>query len=353
MKKTWIAAISAACYGVAHCPAATDAASPLMGRWEGKFADSEKGNESPELYAEVIALGGDKYRIQILPEFFKRADALKELEASATGEKIVFDDGGWKGEIVPGSFTGEVVQPKKPVRKFTLTKSDFHSPTLGLAPVDGATILFDGKNLDAWQNAKDGTAATWGILPDGALEVTPMKKGAASGGSGDICTKEKFGDIRLHLEFRLPYEANLNWMDRGNSGVFFQGLYEVQIIDSFGQSGLWNECGAIYHTMPPKVNACLPSCEWQTYDILFRAARFNKDGSVAEFPRITVRQNGILVQYNEEIPKGTKSVGNKRPSPPPPATGPIELQDHGHPVQYRNIWAAPLPDAANALVQRF
>lgn len=336
---------------VGPCLSAADVPPPFMGRWEGKFINPEKGNESPEIYAEVIGLGGDKYRIQFLPRFFKRAHVLKELETNAIAGKIVFDDGGWKGEIAPGSFTGEVAQAGKPPRKFAFTKSEFRSPTLGLKPPDGSTILFDGKNLDAWQNAKDGGAAGWGILPNGVFEVVPMKKGVASRGNGDICTKEKFGDIRLHLEFQLPYEPELNWLDRGNSGVFFQGLYEVQILDSFGLSGLWNECGALYHTSPPKVNACLPPGEWQTYDILFRAARFHPDGSVSEAPRITVRQNGILIQYNEEFPKGTKFVGSNRPSPPAPATGPIELQDHGHSVQYRNIWTAPLPDAANALIQ--
>jgi len=259
MKKLPFFAAAIACsLTAAHCLSAAEAPPSFMGRWEGKFIDSEKKNGRPELYAEVIGIGGGRYRIQFLPAFFKRADVIKEVEASAAGEKIVFDEDGWKGEIVPGSFTGEVAQPKQPLRKFALAKSSFQSPSLGLRPPEDATVLFDGKNLDAWQNAKDGSAVAWVILPDGALEVTPMKKGFGSGGYGDIRTKEKFGDIRLHLEFRLPYEPNLHWLDRGNSGVFLQGLYEVQIIDSFGQSGLWNECGAIYHTAPPKVNACLP-----------------------------------------------------------------------------------------------
>lgn len=350
-KNHWFAVLAATLSMVSPCFSAVDVPAPFMGQWEGKFLNSEKENDSPEIYAEVIASGGGKYRIQILPRFFKRADLIKEMESPATGGKIVFDDGGWKGEITPDSFTGEWVQAGKPPRKFSFTKSHFQSPTLGRKPPEGATILFDGKNLDAWQNIKDGGAAGWGILPDGALEILSMKKGAASGGKGDICTKEKFGDVRLHLEFQSSYEPELNRLDRSNSGVFLQGLYEVQILDSFGAAGLWNECGAIYHITPPKVNACLPPGEWQTYDILFRAARFHPDGSVSEYPRITVRQNGILIQHNEEIPAGTKSVGSKRPSPPPPVTGPIELQDHGHPVKYRNIWVAPLPDAANALLQ--
>lgn len=333
----------------AHLSAAETPPS-FMGRWEGKFLDPGKPNENPELCAEVVALGGDRYRVRVFQQFFKRAHFLKELEATASGGKIVFDDGGWKGEITPDSFVGEA--GGNPRRRFSFSRSTFRSPTLGLRPPEGATVLFDGKNLDAWQDAKGEAATGWGILPDGALEIVPMKKGAASGGKGDLLTKEKFGDIRLHLEFRVPYEPSLNWLDRGNSGVFLQGLYEVQIIDSFGQAGLWNECGALYHTAPPKVNACLPPGEWQTYDILFRAVRFHADGSVAEDPRITVRQNGILIQSDEEFPKGTKFVGNTRPSPVPPATGPIGLQDHGHPVQYRNIWVAPLPDSAEALIHR-
>ncbi len=331
---------------------AADAPPAYMGRWEGRSITPGKTGELAEFCAEVVGVGGDKVRIQFMSEFFKRAHVLKEINASAAGGKIVFDNGGWKGEISSDSFKGEVAQGAKPPVPFSLSKSDFRSPSLDLKPPSGSTVLFDGKNLDAWKNVNDGGAPGWQVLGDGAFEVVPAKPGTASRGRGNIATKEQFGDIRLHIEFRLPYEPEALGQGRGNSGLFLQGVYEVQVLDSFGFDGLWNDCGAIYHIAPPKVNACLPPGEWQTYDILFRAARFSPDGSVSEYPRMTVRQNGILVQYNEELRQGTKVAGSHRPATTPPATGPIELQDHGHPVQYRNIWTTPLPDSAEALIKR-
>jgi len=325
---------------------------PIMGDWQGKWVNTTKASgymmTHPELCAEVIALGGDRYRIRFVPQLFKRAHLFKEIEAAAVDGKIHFDDGSWRGEVAPGALTGEAFYDSKKPVQFSLAKSDFVSPTMGMSPPDGATVLFDGKNLDAWQMSKGEGKATWPILDHSILEVQPHDRNADVGGS--IRTKEQFGDVYLHLEFKLAYEPQAEGQGRSNSGVFLQSLYEVQILDSFGMEGTWNECGAIYHTAPPKVNACLPPGEWQTYDILFRAARFNSDDSVAEYPRITVRQNGILVQYNEELPESTFVASSINASLPVPKFAPIELQDHNHLVQYRNIWAAPLPDSAEALI---
>jgi len=304
--------------------------SPIMGRWQSPPDAAPEAN----ICAEVVSLGGESYRVQFFQEFFKRAHVLNEFTATAKDGKIAFDQDGWNGEIAPDAITGNFQRKDKPPIRFSLTKSDFRSPTLGLAPPAGATVLFDGKTLEAWESKKGGTPE-WKILPGGVAEVV-----SGRGGAGTITTKENFGDIQLHLEFRLPYQSERSGQGRSNSGVFLQGLYEVQILDSFGSSGLWNDCGALYELAPPKVNASLPPAEWQTYDIFFRAARFKPDGSVADLPRVTVRHNGVLIHHNEEISRPTK--GNPVP---PPLTGPIILQDHGNPVQFRNIWVAPLEGA--------
>ena len=354
MKNTRIllAAVILTGIGILHASAA-DPIPPIMGRWEGKFINPVKENgymqTHPNLCAEVVALGGEKYHVRLFPHFFKRAHIFQEFDATATDGKIVFNESGWKGEIAPGSFTGEAFTGGKNPLKFSLKKSDYVSPTMGMKPPAGAKVLFDGKNLDAWQG-KTGGPAQWPILDHSILEVAPRAKNSEAGGS--IRTKDQFGDVSLHLEFQLPYEPDLNGQNRGNSGVFLQALYEVQVLDSFGLEGKWNECGAIYHTAPPKVNACLPPGEWQTYDILFRAARFNPDGTVSEYPRITVRLNGVLVQYNEDLPDSTLTATSIQKPMTVPKEGPIELQDHSHLVHYRNIWAAPLPDSAAALLQR-
>lgn len=353
MKKTRIFLLAAILTLPCMCLMAADTPPPIMGQWQGKFIDPVKENgymqTHPDLCAEVIALGGEKYHVRLLPHFFKRAHIFKEFDATAVDGKIHFDEGGWKGDITPEGFTGEAFSDSKNPLKFSLSKSVFASPTLGMKAPQGATVLFDGNNLDAWQMSKGNGPAMWPVKDHAYFEVAPRGKNSETGGS--IRTKEKFGDMRLHLEFQPAYEPTFNGQGRSNSGLFLQALYEVQILDSFGLEGQWNECGAIYHTAPPKVNACLPPGEWQTYDILFRAARFNKDGTVSEYPRVTVRQNGILVQYNEELPDSTLVATSIQPSLPVPATGAIELQDHGHLVHYRNIWAAPLPDPDEALIR--
>lgn len=318
---------------------------PLTGQWEGAFLDpvNENGyfHRHPNLCAEVIGLGDDQYRVKFLPQLFRRAHVLHEFEAKAVDGRIVFEGGGWAGTITADSITGEAMRDTDFPVKFSLRKSSFRSPTLGQPPPAGAVVLFDGKTTGAWERNEGGPAG-WRLTGDGAMEVTTRQSSAEHG--GDIRTKESFGDLRLHLEFRLPYEPSARGQGRANSGVYLQSAFEVQILDSFGLEGGWNECGALYQTLPPKVNACLPPGEWQTYDIDFRAARFHPDGSVSERPRISVRHNGIPIHRDEELPGFTNTSFSIEKSPPPPARGPVLLQDHGNLLQFRNIWAM-VPDA--------
>jgi glucose/arabinose dehydrogenase len=187
--------------------------------------------------------------------------------------------------------------------------------------------LFDGKNLDNWAHT-DGRRPQWPLLAGGATEVC----------CGDLRTKEAFGDYKLHVEFKVPLlPPEVTGQNRGNSGVYQQERYELQILDSFGDTTLDNnEAGAIYTVKAPDVNAATAPETWQTYDVTFRAARYDAAGVKTENARITVIWNGRKVQDDIEIPNGTG--GNIAEGP---STGAIRLQDHGNKVQYRNVWIEP------------
>ena len=199
-------------------------------------------------------------------------------------------------------------------------------------PPKGAMVLFGGNSEDVGANwlARDRKSpAGWGVADRAML---------ARG--GDIISKERFTDYQLHVEFKVPYMPDAKGQGRGNSGVFMQGRYEIQVLDSYGIADPGTgDCGAVYSQSAPLINACKPPKEWQTYDIVFRAPRFDDAGMLVEKARVTVRQNGIVVQNNTEIKSPTwgENFGKLN------ETGPIVLQDHGNPVEYRNIWILPLP----------
>ncbi|BCJ48795.1 hypothetical protein Asp14428_02700 [Actinoplanes sp. NBRC 14428] len=187
--------------------------------------------------------------------------------------------------------------------------------------------LFDGTNLTEWQHT-DGRTAGWPRLPGGAMEVA----------NGDLRTRQAFGDYKLHVEFKVPLlPPDVTGQNRGNSGVYQQERYEVQILDSYGDTTLdTNEAGAIYLQKAPDVNVAKAPETWQTYDIDFRAARYDAAGTKTEKARITVVWNGVKVHDNVEINGVTGGSIAEGPS-----TGAIRLQDHGNKVQYRNIWIQP------------
>lgn len=193
----------------------------------------------------------------------------------------------------------------------TLKKVERKSPTLGAKPPAGAIVLFDGTSASQFAN--------------GRIEMKDLL-------AADCETKEKFGDHTLHIEFRTPFKPAGRGQDRGNSGVYIQGRYECQVLDSFGLEGENNECGGIYSIARPKVNACFPPLSWQTYDMDFKAAKYEGDKKVSN-ARVTIRHNGIVIHDNLELPKGTPG---KNPEGPGPDV--IYLQGHGNPVVYRNIW---------------
>ncbi|NOY80192.1 MAG: DUF1080 domain-containing protein [Kiritimatiellaeota bacterium] len=224
----------------------------------------------------------------------------------------------------------ELPSPPEPVPVAAEIDLTEHTParmqnTLGLEPPPGATILLgQGHGVEQWRPARTGAKAFPWKLGSGVLTVVP--------GTGSILTRPVFSDFRLHVEFNVnsgrPGQAN------GNSGIYIQQRYEVQILNSFGRPNLQrDECGAIYGFKPPDVNACGAPGAWQAYDIEFRAARWGPDGKKTRNARVAVFQNGIRIHNNVEVPAKT---GAGRPEAPTP--GPIELQEHGNAVRFRNIW---------------
>lgn len=197
----------------------------------------------------------------------------------------------------------------------TLTRIIRESKTLGAEPPEGAILLWKDPSNSDFKGAK---ASDFGL---------------GVGGS----SQKLFGDHRLHVEFRTPFQPSDTGQGRGNSGVYVQGRYEVQVLDSFGLTGADNECGGIYRMAKPAINMCFPPLSWQTYDIQFTAARYDEKGKKTKNARVRIEHNGVVIHEDLELVSGTP--GNM---PEGPTKGPLFLQDHGNPVVYRNIWVVPM-----------
>ena len=201
------------------------------------------------------------------------------------------------------------------------------------APVPGdAIVLFDGRDLTRWRDQQGGPAR-WKV-ENGYFEVVP--------GTGSMVSADAFGDVQLHIEWMSPAPAKGEGQDRGNSGVFLMGMYEVQVLDSYQNVTYADgQAGALYGQFPPLVNACRPPGEWQSYDIIFRAPRFDADSRLLRPARITALHNGVLIHDHVALTGPT----SHRERPPYRAHAdklPIALQDHAHPVRYRNVWVREL-----------
>jgi len=319
-----------------------DADKFLMGDYEGEWRDAPRGHYfdiNKPLAAQVINVREGGYFLRFYQQHDARADTYFEGPGSLQDGEIRFSGDGWSGAVTREGFTGTGRHGNAEVR-FELKKVTRSSPTLGMAPPPGAMVLFDGENFDHWQHP-GGRPVSWHLTGDGAMEVRSARsrKERQSGIGGDILTKEKFGDCTVHIEFRYPVEPGKAGQGRGNSGFFLQGDYEVQILNSYGLHGLWNECGALYKLLPPQVNAARPPMEWQTYDIDYKASVW-KDGTKVSSPRITVRHNGVLIHHDVEIPHMTSHSFAGRANEPQ-GDGPLRLQDHGNAIQFRNIWIVP------------
>lgn len=199
------------------------------------------------------------------------------------------------------------------------------------APSD-AVVLFDGSSLDMWCSAADGGSAGWKVNGDGTMTVVKE--------SGDIRTKDEFGDFQLHIEWCVPADIHGSGQARGNSGVYLQGRYEVQVLDNYENATYVNGmAGSIYKQSVPLVNPCRKPGEWNVYDIIYTAPTFKEDGTIRSNPYVTVIFNGVLVQNHTMILGTTEYVGF--PTFAAHGKGPLVLQSHGdpsEPISYRNIW---------------
>ena len=326
---------------------ATENADRFMGDWQGSWT-TDDGADTGSLVAQVLALGKDGYRANFHAEFEydwpplfvldgKGEDSAIQLNGRAEFEGNVLDI---QSAIKPGKFTGKfkgsAADGESISGTFAMEKTIRLSPTLGAKPPEGAVVLFDGTKASLnknWQVSGPGRGVKeiqW-LIKDGAMEVTPR--------TSSIITKEHFGDVKLHIEFRTPFMPDARGQGRGNSGVYLQGRYEVQILDSYGLEGKDNECGGIYKVGQPLVNMCAPPTQWQTYDITFRAPRFDASGEKKELATLTVVHNGVTIQ------DGVKAKGPTTAAPDKTEKGPggLYLQDHNNPVQFRNIWLVELP----------
>ncbi len=291
----------------------------FTGEYAGEYIKTDDSKEAR--VAQVWATKTDEFKVTVQNEFNAPYNPLITLTGKKEEDVVHVEGEGWKGQVTPDHL---YIKNEETDEKVVLDRVDRQSPTLGLEPPEDALVLFDGSDFNQWVGAADGTV-TWDLLPNGVAQVKPK--------TGGIITKQPFKDVQLHLEFRSPYSPGNEHQFYGNSGIFLQIAYEVQVLQSFGLEGLNNECGAIYDQFPPLVNACAPPLEWQTYDIEFYAARFDDSGNMTKPARITVVHNGVTVQDNRELPK--TSIPDKAP---PSEAAPLYIQDHHNQVQFRNIW---------------
>lgn len=272
------------------------------------------------LAAQVIALGDGAFDLVLLRDGLPgrgpapQRQPRRRIGGQRRGQRVVFHGEDFEavgdGESLRGTLgRGEV---------FAMRRVQRESPTLLAMPPAGATVLFDGET-----QGFTGQVDENGFLEAGATSL------------------RRFRDFFLHVEFRTPFMPRARGQGRGNSGVYLQGRYEIQILDSFGLAGEWNECGGVYEVARPRLNMSFPPLAWQTYDIDFRAARFGLDGKRVEPARVSVRHNGVAIHRDRAL-FGPTGQG----APETPDAGALFLQDHWNPVVFRNLWIVePAADA--------
>lgn len=310
----------------------------LQGEFLGKVETA-----SPVLGVQVLATGSGKFMAAFLNgglpgagwDGTTRVDQTGTVQADGVAFKPTDSTKEYTAMI---SADGSTISGKTPKGElYTLNRAVRSSPTLGAAPPSNATVLFNGTDLSSFVA---GTA----VLDSGLLLPT----GSASSGA---LTKKSFGNFTLHLEFLEPFMPDATGQQRGNSGVYLQGRYELQILDSFGLNIYrgrpgeeTQECGAFYQLVAPKFNMSLPPLTWQTYDVEFTKAKFDAQGKTQIEPAVvTVRLNGVLIHENQKLINNTL-LGDAVTS----SDGPIRFQAHGDPVKYKNIWI--VENAGTAIV---
>ncbi|OYP28313.1 DUF1080 domain-containing protein [Rhodopirellula sp. MGV] len=292
-------------------PPQDDASYHLMGEFVGKFRSGEKKGQILALQIRPVA--GDQFQAMAfyggLPgEDGHEAEELR-LIGLRSGDNVILSGGPW-GIFVDSEGCNIIASDGKMLGR--LKRVNRVSRTLGAQPPEGALILFDGTSVDNFVGAE---MTENGLLKEGAL-ISPM-----------------FQDFDLHAEFRLPYMPIADGQQRGNSGLYLQSRYECQVLDSFGTEKMFNGLGALYRMKSPDLNMAFPPLVWQTYDVSFTAPRWNSDGKKIRDAHITSWINGVKVQDNVALPSKTGAG-----KPEEPTLSPINIQDHGDPVRFRNIW---------------
>lgn len=313
-----------------------DASLPVDFKLQGEYAGDKHG-------AQVIALGGGQFQAVVYPgglpgdgwdgaskillagkldgekiafaaaEGARKYLAQKAEEFSATRKFPPAGQKAWSGAATSSALALKTDDGKE----LKLEKVARKGPSMGAPPPAGAIVLFDGKNTDEFKGGRLD-AATGLLNTDG----------------NDIVTKRKFSNYTMHIEFMLPYRPDARGQGRGNSGFYQVDHYELQILDSFGLDGANNECGGFYTKAAPKLNMCLPPLQWQVYDVEFTNAVQGPDGKKSKNAIATVKHNGVAIHEAQELSGPT---GGHR-SDPEGTPGPIKLQGHGNPLQFRNIW---------------
>jgi Domain of Unknown Function (DUF1080) len=300
--------------------AAKDPDFAIQGEYEGEIATAA-GKQ--KIGAQVIAKGLGEFDVKILMGGLPGDGWDGKAKVSATAKREAADGpAALVGLNMGGSIGGGTMKYKTGLApEVTLNRVERKSNTLGKKPSEGATVLYGTEGDEKkWNNGK-------------LMELSDGKfLGVAK--TGGLKSKEKYGAFKAHVEFRLPWMPNSTGQERGNSGVYLQDRYEVQVLDSFGLNGENNECGGIYTLHKPIVNMCYPPLAWQTYDIEFTPAEFDSAGKKTKNARATIYHNGVKIHDNVELAKQTGGGQNEDATP-----GPIQLQDHNSdPVVYKNIW---------------
>lgn len=304
----------------------------LQGNFEGTA--SAPTGESMPITAQIVALGKGEHVAKV-----RVGDAVVELQGKCKGKvedgllefnstiDLGYDLGGEHkvtATVQDRVFSGKSESPNG-THTFSLNRVEKGSPTLGQKAPEGAVVLMDGTNMDAWT-----IHPYWQLIGDGAMGMR----------GGSITSKQEFGSALYHIEFKTPLmpEAAPGSQQRGNSGVYVMGRYEVQVLDSFTDEPRDNLCGGIYQKAVPVTKACLPPEEWQTYDITMHAPEYDASGAKTKDAVITVVHNGITIHNNVVLPDCTPGGVSGEEA----AKGVLMLQDHHDDVNYRNIWVKPL-----------
>lgn len=287
---------------------------------QGEYAGQMKSDGGEKIGSQVIALGDNKFRVVgymggLPGDGWSSGDEKHTAEGELKDGQVRFvpANSGSSAETAAVLKDGAITVTRDGETIAEMKKVARKSPTLGAKPPEGAAVLFDGGNVDAWEKGQ--------LVEKDLLGAT------------GCTTKKKFGDHHMHIEFRTPFMPTARGQGRGNSGVYIQGRYECQVLDSFGLEGEENECGGIYSIAKPAVNMCFPPLAWQTYDIDFTAAKFDEQGKKTKNARVTIKHNGVNIYDDMELPHGTPGWHEEGPGPDA-----LFLQNHGNPVAFRNIW---------------